>query len=525
MKIKSKARFIVILIAATLAVLVANHIGDAYLSSVLLDKYAYRTPNYRQLDWFYNDILQKKYIDVFVKKYGAERIIAFVGDSVVYTHGTSANSTYCANIQDLLDYQYGKGAYIVLNIGCDGTAEAFLRSSIQNCLRADIKHIYACLNLKDYVKIDNWSSSLYSNETKYFDETNYLAEFGNSKRKIPEDEFFLRRGLISLFPWIGYGTLIKSELGIDIGLPMELANKIAAESVEMPENLDTANGIVISKLFQAKYKENKREDFLKLLSLEEKKIYNANMYNLNDILAVFSDFRDEITFVINPLNMTLEYNNKIQQEAASELLQKMILHSEFDVYAEELYNPEYFYRPDDAVHFNFYGSWFFAQMLIRKDSYLNALVTDVEAYNFQNFDEASLPKIKLNVSDLSRIGYLSGSQNFRLVSLGSERTTFDINSVHSFYVKGYVENSGQIGSPKIYLMDKFKRQVIALPLHDGEFWIKRSSDQIEIMTSVGIVKTVYGENDIANIAIGYMDNINADRECIIGFTAAWAIYD
>lgn len=189
---------------------------------LMFARYQARIPSLRELDWFYHDIAVRQYLRPFVSRYGANNLVAVVGDSVVYSHGNRPSQAAAATLDVLARATEGSPAR-VLNLGATGTAESYLNRVFEICLELGIGNILTPLNTRDYyfMRTPGWAVEPEEGESQRFGYKHPgqgVWAYGGMDRGVSPSELALRRALVRVFPWMSTSTLLlEDSLSANVG--------------------------------------------------------------------------------------------------------------------------------------------------------------------------------------------------------------------------------------------------------------------------------------------------------------------
>jgi len=131
-----------------LVFLLLVQMGDRWLEDNLLDRHPYRVPNLREQQPDRAIPASAYYLDRHCQAHGPERMVAFVGDSIVYGHGTSPRATFTGVCQQLAWLGPDPEVHF-LNLGCDGTNEAYSWQIVDMLADRGVDRVYCFINIRD----------------------------------------------------------------------------------------------------------------------------------------------------------------------------------------------------------------------------------------------------------------------------------------------------------------------------------------------------------------------------------------
>lgn len=430
-----------------------NHADRLYF-----EEYDARIPNLRKLDWLYFDVQAEDYVDAFIDKYGVENLIAFVGDSVVYTHGTRASATAAA----FLDRQIRRltnGKRRVINLGADGSGEGYFNAILSMLREKGLKDVFFPLNVRDSYFIRTPKALMDDEQAKkrinrFESPEQTFLDRGVGKRGIPLSELEARRSVVKHIDWVSVAPLI-----------VQYEWPESASRVKIPRRTERKKA---TKPDQDRAKKRDAR-FRKWSEMANKELgkgrIKMNSHWVGQVMKKFSDQVDGYRVVISPMNTELEIGQRnLDPEVWEYFRDLLVVHARsngFPIYDGMADLPTEYFRYLDVVHLNFFGAIVYGSYLAAVDPMLSSLLPKMIPVGFEGEFEWGGQFFRKVTESTSRIVYQEGPQRFEMSAGPGKRAYWQLVGVKDICFAGRTLGSGGKSEAALQIMDVTSGDIVA----------------------------------------------------------------
>ena len=538
---------LVALLAGGALLIVARHVrsSQADFRAFVRARYPNRAYELRKYQWYYHDLLLGWFLRAAT---GPEKTFVFTGDSTVAQANLPASETIAGRLDLVSALTSAAGGRLkFLNIGTNGTAEAYLDTSIGHALRSGAAHVFVGVTIRDYTHVDeklrsrpkailafrryyrrlnDFSSAGHLpvtslalrrlrlridhviRGTKILSEPRYLAP---PDGPVPDEAF---EPLRVHEPWAALSgrsafAPISAEPGVaTFRLRHEVSHGASTGSVAVEPTIDAGEG----SSFYVSDAELRTRTMLKNENKELLLESNPFLTRLEIVMRRYAAATSRLTFVLMPMNRDIDVRRfgldpAIPRGLAERMVDMATRCGQRVCDLGAIWDGSYF-APNDVVHLNRQGSMRAAALLVSQVDVLRDHLPQFRSVPFHRLVAAYRETV--DPATFARTMQLvPEDESFRIVALGEQQPFLGLPLDLVFVLTARLTGIG--GSPPRLqvLGDARPTALLEFALQNGELSVRNSERELEIRNGDAIAIVVPGQ---AELRIGYLDRLMIDRE-------------